>query len=113
MPNALPQIRFVNHRMNREEQQAYQEYRENHDQCDMDFVLLVTGGYKFSLSYDEKYHAFTASFTCRAQGHANEGMCMSAKSDDAWDAMRMITFKVAVLFSKRTWDSIDQPSFWG
>lgn len=63
-----------------------------------DTILLalntfVEDGFKISVKWDDYNKCFQANAVCDKTGYQNSGLCLSARSDDAADAMSILYYK--------------------
>lgn len=67
---------------------------------------IVEGGYKLSISMDDKHHCATVAMTCRLEGHRNENQTLTGRGPDVTTALNVVWFKHYVLAQDGLWDSV-------
>lgn len=107
----LPQVEFINRRLNDAEKQQFDAWLAHDDKEWSDgWVAMLDSGYKFSQSRDQTNLAYIVSVTCWVEGSRNYGLCLVSRANDPWKALQMAVFKVRWLWVEIPWKDLSPGS---
>lgn len=107
-------IEFVSCTLSAEDKKAFTAWHKQHANDWFSLLTdLVGSGYKFTLSEDATNDCFIASVTCKEERNPNVNKCLSARSNDAAEAMALLMFKHHVLSDNGIWLFESAANNWG
>ena len=105
----LPDITFVQYRLNAQEKKDFAKWLEGDEvKSGLTFVEFVQSGMKCSISWDDHNDCYIASATCKDEGSGNHNMCMTSRANDWYEASMMNVYKTNVLCEGGLWSDLDQ-----
>lgn len=90
-----------------------QQYAENAPELFDALVTLVEGGYKLTISGDERNACFISSLTCKHEADDNYGYVLTSRSDDLYECMLLGAFKHIYLCKDGVWPKEKSANAWG
>lgn len=88
-------------------------YAADHTELFREYAILVGTGHKVSHVWDDENQCYIASAMGREEDHQNYNKCLSARSDDLYEAMCLLAYKHHVLYKSGSWDGKDESRSWG
>lgn len=78
-----------------------------------EFALVIGTGHKVSATWDDENQCYIVSAMGKAEDHRNYGKCLTARSDDLYEAMALLAYKHHHLFKDGTWAVDTKAKQWG
>jgi len=108
-PSNLPDITFVQYRMNAQEKKDFSKWLETDEvKSGLSFVEFIQNGMKCSVSWDDGNDCYIASATCKDEGSSNHNMCLTSRAKDWYEASMMNVYKTSVLCNNGLWSDLAQ-----
>ena len=107
-------FRFCSVVLTAEDKIDYEVWAEKHGK-DLLSVLAqcVAEGWKTSITWDNDNECFIGSLTCRAEGHKNENVVVSSRSDDMLEAIAISLYKITALYVGKKLPTEKLKNNWG
>lgn len=105
---------FAQSHLTTEEIMAYEHWAVENDDDLPEYLNELVGSYhSIKLSFDDYNDCYTASCTCMASTSDNYAGIMTARSDNPYDALTMVIYKVTVLYANQPWSKVAERSIRG
>lgn len=105
---------FVQYRLSREDKAAFEQWSSRKEgDVALDIAAFMSSGAKTSITWDTSNNVWIVSATMRDEDHKSYNQCLTSRSDDWYEAMRMNAFKALVLAGKNPWSSLQSEQDWG
>jgi hypothetical protein len=108
------EVEFINRRLTDDEAKGFADWQQKEAKSLGDEVVaFIASGHKLSVTWDDFNACFIVSATCKDEASDNLNKCLSARSDDWYEALLLVLYKSQVLFAGATWESDVRGASWG
>lgn len=105
---------FVNYRLGKDEKAAFEEWSSRKaDTVALDLAQFMSSGAKTSITWDSKNNVWIVSATMKDESHKSYNECLTSRSDDWYEAMRLNAYKALVLAKNGKWSDLSADEDWG
>lgn len=108
------EVTFVQIRLTGEHKDGFEKWSSRKDtDVALDVATFMSNGNKTSITWDDANKCWIVSATCKEESSKNYNHCLSSRSDDWYEAMKMNVYKNDVICNKGSWLDQQQDSNWG
>lgn len=105
---------FVNCTLDRVQKKAFEEqYSKEAAELHREFALLIGTGHKVSATWDDENQCYIVTAMGKAEDHVNYAKCLTARSDDLYEAMALLAFKHHHIYKDGSWTVDKRDKQWG
>lgn len=83
------------------------------DKVVSELALFIAEEHKIGISWDINNNCFIASATCKDEKSENHNLCITARSDDWFEALLLLLYKAKVVANGQPWHNVSRPATWG
>lgn len=105
---------FVNYRLSREEKAEFEKWSSRKEtDVALDVATFMSAGAKTSVTWDDANKVWIVSSVMKDQDHKSYNQCLTSRSDDWYEAIRLNAYKGLVLAGKDAWATLSEGDNWG
>lgn len=113
-PSKKFDMTFVECKLNEKQAKDFQsKYQADSADALREFALLIGTGHKVSCTWDDENVCYIVSAMGREEDHVNFGKCLTARSDDLYEAMALLAYKHNVIYGGKSWVVDKRERSWG
>lgn len=107
-------MRFVNYRLTKEDKAKFdKQYKTDAAELLREFAIMVGTGHRVTINWDDENVCYIVSVMGKEEGHSNYNKCLTARSDDLFEAQALVAWKHTNLFNGGEWLVEDTKNNWG
>lgn len=105
---------FVQYKLSKEDKVKFDKWSEREpSEVALDIATFMSSGAKTSISWDTNNNVWIVSSTMKEESDKSYNECLTSRSDDWYEALRMNCFKGSVLAKGQKWSSLQVDANWG
>ena len=108
------QVEFINRNLLEEEKKSFTTWAKAETERIPDLLgQIMVDDYKVSCTWNDQNQCYIATLTGKEDCKFNPHKALSARSDDWFEALAMVTFKHLILFRSGKWEGETTRNNWG
>jgi prolyl oligopeptidase PreP (S9A serine peptidase family) len=105
---------FVSYKLTKEDKVVFEKWSSrNEAEVALDVATFMSSGAKTSITWDTTNNVWIVAATMKEETNKSYNECISSRSDDWYEALRMNAFKALVLCKNAAWSSLSEGQDWG
>jgi len=107
-------IEFVNITLTSEQAKSFKTWFKAQAEMVVDLLgQIMVNHYRVSCNWDDNNQCFIATLTGKQDSGVNESKALSARSDDWYEALALVSYKHLVIFEGKAWTGEGTKNNWG
>lgn len=108
------QIKFINFKLRGDNKATFETWSSRKEtDVALDIAQFMSSGVKTSITWDVERNCWIVSSTMKDEDSKSLDMCLTSRSDDWYEGMKMNAFKGLVLAGKQPWSVLAEEDDWG